>query len=47
MQEDIQLVIKRVGRKYKIAPKPIKIIIGKILEGNLKKKHRSRGNNEK
>lgn len=36
MKEDLKVVIRRVGDKYKNAPKPLKVTIGQILEGKIK-----------
>ncbi|WP_258017512.1 MULTISPECIES: hypothetical protein [Clostridium] len=36
MKEDLQATIKKVGAKYKNAPMPLRIKIGKILEGKIK-----------
>ncbi|WP_156939973.1 hypothetical protein [Clostridium lundense] len=40
MKEDLKVVIRRVGDKYKNAPKPLKITIGQILEGKIKLSNR-------
>lgn len=36
MKEDLQTRIKKIGAKYKNAPMPLRIKIGKILEGKIK-----------
>jgi len=36
MKDDIQTVIKRVGKKYNVAPKALKIYVGTILSGEVK-----------
>jgi hypothetical protein len=38
MNRNLENTIKRLGEKYKLSPKHLKIIIGQILEGNLKLK---------
>lgn len=39
MSEVLKLTIKRVGEKYVQAPKPLKIAIGKVLEGKISLKN--------
>lgn len=36
MSDTVQIIIKRVGDKYKAAPKQLKITIGEILAGKIK-----------
>lgn len=36
MSDNIKATIKRVGDKYKTAPKQLKITIGEILAGKIK-----------
>lgn len=38
MSKTLEATIKRVGEKYKAAPKPLRLIIGQILSGKIKLK---------
>ncbi|WP_180963996.1 hypothetical protein [Haloimpatiens massiliensis] len=44
MKEDLQATIKKVGDKYKTAPKQLKITIGEILAGKIKLKIQEESN---
>lgn len=44
MSDNIQAAIKRVGNKYKTAPKQLKITIGEILAGKIKLKIQEESN---
>lgn len=46
MKEDLKSTIKRVGNKYKEAPRPLRITIGKILEGKIKLTINERGQSQ-
>ncbi len=36
MKDNIQIIILRVGNKYKEAPKDLRIYVGKIIAGDVK-----------
>lgn len=38
MKNNLKVIIKRVGKKYKESPKSLKVIVGQVLDGTIKLK---------